>query len=278
MVLTSPGTGVGRVVLLLHLSLYGALAWQPAALEGQTVSSTEGRSGAPGWLGIQISETVAVTTDGRDGSFGVDRSQAAVTIEDISPGSAAQEAGIRRGDVLLQINGVPATSEAVAALSARLRAGEVVTMILQRGERRLTVRPVARERPVAMEFPEQGETWVIRTDSLLDVHFKGWEQREPSGPLAPLLLGQSAVAGAKLTPMDPDLASYFQVTEGLLVIEVVPNSPAGEAGFRGGDVIVEVEGTPIRNITALRAALARASGEATVTLVRDGRTMSLPLR
>lgn len=277
MVLSPTAAGAGRVALLVHLALCGALVSHPVVVEGQIASAPQGRSTASGWLGIQIRETVSVTTDARDGSIDLERSRGAVTIEDLSPGSAAQEAGIRRGDVLLQVNGIPATSATIAALSARLRAGEAVTMILLRGERRLTVRPVARERPVAMEPLAHDDSWVVRMDSLLDVHFRGWEERGTPGPLTPLLLGQSVVAGARLTPLHPDLASYFQVEEGLLVTEVVPHSPAGEAGLRGGDVIVEVAGTPIRNITALRWALARASGEAEVTLVRSGNRMSLRL-
>jgi len=45
--------------------------------------------------------------------------------------------------------------------------------------------------------------------------------------------------------MSPDLAGYFKVDKGVLVLEVVEDTPAAKAGIRGGDVITEAAGEKI---------------------------------
>jgi C-terminal processing protease CtpA/Prc len=48
--------------------------------------------------------------------------------------------------------------------------------------------------------------------------------------------------GLKLKDLDDDLASYFDVKagEGVLVLEVVEDSPAEEAGVKSGDVVIMI--------------------------------------
>jgi hypothetical protein len=54
------------------------------------------------------------------------------------------------------------------------------------------------------------------------------------------------VAGAELREMTPELAEYFDgQSEGLLVLRVIPGTPAGRLGLRGGDVVVEVNGRSV---------------------------------
>jgi S1-C subfamily serine protease len=46
--------------------------------------------------------------------------------------------------------------------------------------------------------------------------------------------------------MTPELAEYFDgQSEGLLVLRVIPDTPAGRLGLRGGDVVVEVNGRSV---------------------------------
>jgi serine protease Do len=60
--------------------------------------------------------------------------------------------------------------------------------------------------------------------------------------------------------------------QGLLVLEVVPNSPAARASLRVSDVIVEVEGRPVTSGEALAAAANQASGSRLrLSFVRDGK-------
>lgn len=97
--------------------------------------------------------------------------------------------------------------------------------------------------------------------------------------VSPYLFGERFVAGAELTNLNPQLAEYFAVDEGVLVTEVVPGSPAYEAGLKGGDVIIRVGDTEVDSVSTLRRALSRAgaSGPSTITVAgRDGiRTIEL---
>ncbi len=54
------------------------------------------------------------------------------------------------------------------------------------------------------------------------------------------------VAGAEFREMTPELAEYFDgQSDGLLVLRVIPDTPAGRLGLRGGDVVVEVNGRSV---------------------------------
>ncbi|GMV06968.1 MAG: hypothetical protein AMXMBFR53_32430 [Gemmatimonadota bacterium] len=97
-------------------------------------------------------------------------------------------------------------------------------------------------------------------------------------PLAPYVLGQNRAAGAQVVDLRPELAAYFQVEGGVLVVDVPPGTLAHSAGMEPGDVLTRVDGTPVRSIADLRRALATPVPEQTVTLVRKGRTIQVLLR
>jgi C-terminal processing protease CtpA/Prc len=80
-----------------------------------------------------------------------------------------------------------------------------------------------------------------------------------------------AVAGARFEKLDEEspLIDYFPgVDAGLLVIEVLAETPAALCGLRAGDVVLEVNEEPVRTVAELRR---RMRGEAVLTFVRLGR-------
>ncbi len=60
--------------------------------------------------------------------------------------------------------------------------------------------------------------------------------------------------GVSVQMLTPDLAKEFKApnTRGALIGGVSPNTPASRAGLKEGDVVVEINGTPIENSRALR--------------------------
>lgn len=97
-------------------------------------------------------------------------------------------------------------------------------------------------------------------------------------PLTPYILGQRVVAGAELSPLNPELAEYFQGEEGLLVLQVLDGSPARDAGVLAGDIVTRVGTRRVRTLDEVRSALeAVGSGAVQLTLVRKGRTVLLTL-
>ncbi len=60
--------------------------------------------------------------------------------------------------------------------------------------------------------------------------------------------------GALTQDLNPDLAKAFGVDaqQGAVIVRLLEDSPAANAGLRAGDIIVAVEGKPIKNSLALR--------------------------
>ena len=75
------------------------------------------------------------------------------------------------------------------------------------------------------------------------------------------------------TAIEADVRRRTGLTQqqGLLVLEVVPNSPAARASLRVSDVIVDVEGQAITSGEALATAADQASGSLRLSFLRDGR-------
>lgn len=96
-------------------------------------------------------------------------------------------------------------------------------------------------------------------------------------PLAPYLYGADRVAGARFVPLGASMRSYFGVAEGILTAEVLPGTPAAQAGLRAGDVVVGVGETSIASLDGLRRSLADAGVSRTLRIVRRGRSMELEL-
>jgi membrane-associated protease RseP (regulator of RpoE activity) len=96
-------------------------------------------------------------------------------------------------------------------------------------------------------------------------------------PLAPYVLGRNRVAGAEVIDVGPDLARYFGVEGGVLLIDVPAGTPAAAARLRGGDVIVQLGDAPVRSVDELRYVVSRSRGDLTVLLIRHGERMSVVL-
>jgi len=67
------------------------------------------------------------------------------------------------------------------------------------------------------------------------------------------------------------------VKEGLLVIRTIPGMPAYRRGIREGDVIVSVNGKPVRKTSELREAVEDSieQGSIHVEIVRAGRRIEV---
>lgn len=98
-----------------------------------------------------------------------------------------------------------------------------------------------------------------------------------SRPLDLYLLGQNHAAGAEVVDLRPELAEYFEVEGGVLVIDVPEGTPAALAGIQPGDVLTHVGTMAVFSIQELRQGLAATASEIPVTVVRKGREVHLLL-
>jgi serine protease Do len=127
-------------------------------------------------------------------------------VERVVPSSPAERAGIRAGDVLLEVDGKP-VAEAVDLHIALIghAAGDTIAMTLERGGRPVAARLVLEDRP-----------------------------RPDGARLARTLFGM------QVRPLSGDMSRAFRVPRGrgLEITAVDRGSPASEAGLRPGDVVV----------------------------------------
>ncbi|MCP9451717.1 MAG: DegQ family serine endoprotease [Nitrospira sp.] len=87
--------------------------------------------------------------------------------------------------------------------------------------------------------------------------------------------------GVSIQDLTPELASQFGIpdTKGVLVSDVVDDSPAQKAGFERGDVIVEYDGKPMDSPTHLRNAVAQTpvGKKVTIKIIRDKKPKTIEL-
>ena len=83
--------------------------------------------------------------------------------------------------------------------------------------------------------------------------------------------------GVRLENLNDDLASYFDVKKGALVLGVIEDSPAEEAGFRAGDVIVKVADEGINDADEVREIIRNLEpeDEVNIEVIRHGKTVKL---
>jgi S1-C subfamily serine protease len=68
------------------------------------------------------------------------------------------------------------------------------------------------------------------------------------------------------------------VDQGVLVTQVVEGTPAAEAGFRGGDIIVRVGGDPVASLDDLRFFVEYLEGPLRVQVIRKGEPVEVVVR
>src|SRR5262245_37339971 len=88
--------------------------------------------------------------------------------------------------------------------------------------------------------------------------------------------------GIVIQELTPELAEGFGVKpdSGALVADVMKDSPAEAAGIKGGDIIVEFDGTPIKDVTDLQRRVASVEPGRTTPLavIRDKASTRLSVK
>jgi serine protease Do len=88
--------------------------------------------------------------------------------------------------------------------------------------------------------------------------------------------------GISMNDVTPDNASFFNLPDatGAIVSQVTPDSPAGNAGLKGGDVLRELNGRKIVNGSALQVAVSQTRPETTIELgiLRDGKAQTIKVK
>jgi Do/DeqQ family serine protease len=169
-----------------------------------------------------------------------------VIVSAVTPGSAADRAGLERGDVIMALNGQPIrdmnTLRNRVAETAPNAAADL--LIVRDGN----------ERHVSATLDE--------------LNARSARGGQPDGERA--TEADRTALGVAVAPLTPEMASRLGVpatTKGLVVQDVDPAGRAVDAGIRAGDVIQEVNRRPVDSVGDLREALRQNSDRPALVLI-----------
>ncbi len=244
---------------------------------------------AGAWLGVNLQEITpeiarAMKLSDAHGAL----------VGDVDDESPAEKAGIRKGDILVRIEGSAVEDpEDVVREVGRREPGVTLSLEVIRDGKTVTLTPRLAVRPAARALPDWSERRWRRAPRAIPEADAPHAPREPRAPGAPrsprapraphsppaALIPPRAQLGVRIQPMDEDLAAYFGVKpgEGVLVTGVEANSPAAEAGLKSGDVIRKIDGRDVESAEDLvRGVRGHDPGDAmTLTILRQRRETEL---
>jgi len=245
------------------------------------------------WLGI----SAGTLTPDLASAMGLPEDTRGVLISEVVADSPAEAAGLLGstqeatidgiqttvgGDVIIAMDGNEIKDmDSVIAYLSTLTVGQKVAMTILRDGKQQSVEVTLAARPATLTQAEPVSPLPAPDQQSPDQQSPDNEQ-QPEQTNRPRL----GISGLEITP---ELAAALDlpVEEGILVIEIVPGSPAEEAGLKvgtesfslngeeimvGGDIILAIDGQSVTSVESLREALRQYVPNATLTLtiLRDG--------
>jgi len=219
----------------------------------------------PGYLGVGVQDL----TDEKAKALNL-KDNSGVEISAVTDGAPAAKAGVRVGDVILEVNGQKVTGrEQFAELIAANAPGTKIALAVARISGKLSIAATVETRP-------PGFTPGIVPQSIVPLSQEDLQM---------MMAAQAAVASSGAQPigfvgesLGSQLAAFFGVQEGVLVQAVGERTPADRAGLKAGDVIVKVNGMPVATPREISGAVRQSSRKTVVfTVVRNKKEITLSL-
>ena len=199
-----------------------------------------------GWLGVTIQSPDDMMAE----QFGLDRPTGAL-ISSVAKDSPADKADLRRGDLVLTLNGKEIeTSQDLMNRIGMMAPGTEVTLGILRDDRKLDIKIILGERPENL-----GEETA----------------QAPSGETGDIL----DKIGMTLTPLTDRLAERlgYEDEQGVVIARVRGGSAAARAGLRQGDLIQEVNRKTVRSMDDFNELIADyGPGDAVLLYILRGDT------
>ncbi|WP_066271972.1 Do family serine endopeptidase [Hydrogenophaga palleronii] len=193
-------------------------------------------------LGVAVQEVNQTLAE----SFKLDKPEGAL-VSSIDPGGPAAKAGLQVGDVIRRVQGAPIVGSGdLPALIGQALPGDKVTLDVWR-----------QGKPVELKA-ELGDA------AAKPVKTAAAEKTADQGRL-----------GLALRPLAPQEQRAVGVQGGLLVEDA--QGPAALAGVQQGDVLLAVNGAPIKSVEQLRGMLDKSTKSLALLIQRDGDQIFVPV-
>jgi serine protease Do len=170
-----------------------------------------------------------------------------VVVGDVTANSPAQQAGVHRGDILLDVNGKAiANSNALRVTISMMEPGTDVKLnVLRDGsQKEIIVKLAEMPTETAMATPDNGDS-------------------------------TKALDGIEVANLTPNMADHLGLpssSAGVVVTDVDPSSKVADSGLRKGDLIQEVNHEPVKNVSEFQGALKNGGSDPLLLVNRQGRT------
>ena len=194
-----------------------------------------------GYLGVVPQEITPALAEAKE--LGDTRGVIIAAVED---GTPAGKAGLKSGDVVLELAGVTITDvNQFRRVVAGVRPGESVDVLVLRDGKEKRLSATLEERPDSETAAGESEAEEVET----------W-------------------LGLEVVGLDDPMArrSNIEASRGVLVVNVEPRSPAADAGIEAGDVVLEISDREIQDLDdyARAAKDLAGAGRAIAFLIQRG--------
>lgn len=194
-----------------------------------------------GLLGVIISDLSEDVSE----QLGLDIDKGAL-IQEVSPDSAAEDAGLEPGDVIINVDGkeIENVNDLRNAVGLK-RSGERVRIVIIRNNRKMT------------KNAKLGEIAVERTVQADQIN--------------------SLLAGAELSDYLEDSDSMFEKSRGVIILSIEPNSNADRARLKAGDIIWAVGNMEVENLEEFKS-VTEDRDILILRVIRNGRQLIIQMR
>lgn len=195
-----------------------------------------------GWIGV----TIQTVTPELKEKFDLEAAEGALVAE-VSEDSPAEKAGLERGDVIITFDG------------KKVKSMQLLPSIV-------AATPVDKEVEVVVMRKGEKKTLKLKVGELKD-------EAAGTGKIAP---EKEEELGLTVQELTRELAESLSIEEedGVVVSGVTRGGPAYEAGLRRGDLIVEIENEPIKDMDDYKKVIKKTSSKKQLLMVimREGHT------
>ena len=193
-----------------------------------------------GRIGVTVQDVNAPLAE----SFGLDRPRGAL-VSSVEPRSPGEKAGLRTGDIILSFDGKPIE-----------RSSDLPVIV--------ATAPVGKPSPVEVWRDRSRTTVTLATAEANREKVAKADNASTKGRL-----------GVAVRPLSPEESSQLDGKSGLVVEQV--GGAAARAGIQPGDVLLSINGKPIKSPDDLRDHVAKAGKNAALLVQRQDRQLFVPV-